>query len=65
MTRMRMFKSALEYDIVPQSQPTPQLTSFISPGQRAVSADISASSATQRQKRAKHATFEPLFIQKS
>lgn len=31
MTRMRMFKSALECDIVPQSQPTPQLTSFISP----------------------------------
>ena len=37
---------------------------FHSPSQRVVSADISASSATRRQKRAKHATFEGAFYTK-
>ena len=62
---MGMFKSGLECGIVPQPQPTPQLAPSVCPGKRAVSANVSASSAIWRQKRAEYATFEPLFKQKS
>lgn len=65
MTRLRMRKSALECGIVPQHQITLTLTPSVFPGQRAGSTTTSKPTTAQRQKRAKHATFEPLFIQKT
>ena len=64
MTRIRMRKSTLECGIVPQHQITLTLTPSVFPGQKAGSATIYKPTTAQRQKRAKHATFEPLFIQK-
>lgn len=63
MTRIRMRKSTLECGIVPQHQITLTLTPFVFPGQRAGSTTTSKPTTAQRQKRAKHATFVPLFIQ--
>ena len=51
--------------IVPQHQITLTLTPSVFPGQKAGSTTTSKPTTAQRQKRAKHATFEPLFIQKS
>ena len=64
MTRIRMRKSALECGIVPQHQIALTLTPSVFPVQKAGSATTSKPTTAQRQKRAKHATFEPLFIQK-
>lgn len=63
MTRIRMRKSTLECGIVPQHQITLTLTPSVFPGQKAGSAATSKPTTAQRQKRAKHATFEPLFKQ--
>ena len=61
MTRIRMRKSTLECGIVPQHQITLTLTPSVFPGQRAGSVITSKPTTAQRQKRAKHATFEPLL----
>lgn len=58
-----MRKSTLECGIVPQHQITLTLTPSVFPGQNAGSTTTSKPTTAQRQKRAKHATFEPLFIQ--
>ena len=64
MSRIHMRKSTLECGIVPQHQITLTLTPSVFPGQKAGSATISKPTTAQRQKRAKHATFEP-FLYKS
>ncbi len=56
-----MLKSTLECGIVPQPQTALLLSHLIFPGQKPVSSTASESFATQRQKGAKYATFEPLL----